>query len=192
MARLVNETKVITNPVRLSYANIWDPKSINGSDPKYSVCILIPKEDTETLECLKTAIDNAKADGKDSKWGGKIPGKLKLPLRDGDDPDEDQSDDENYNGCYFINTNSNTAPGIIDLAKNKIDDESEVYSGCWCRVSVNMFPYDAKGNKGVGCGLNNLQKVRDDEALAGRAKAEDDFDDDYEGDDSGLVDDMMN
>lgn len=184
MAKLVNETKVITNPVRLSYANIWEPKAINGStDEKYSVSLIIPKDDTETIELIEKAVENAKQADK-GKWSGKVPANLKLPLRDGDD---EREDDEAYAGCMFINANSKDMPGIIDLAKNKITDESEVYSGCWCRVSINMFGYNSNGNKGIGCGLNNIQKVRDNEALSGRARAEDDFDDDFEGGDDDIM-----
>ena len=42
MAKIVNKTKVITGPrTRWSYANVWDPKSINGGTPKYSVSLII-------------------------------------------------------------------------------------------------------------------------------------------------------
>lgn len=55
--------KVITGKVRFSYANVWEAKSINGSDPKYSVSIIIPKSDKATLKKVQAAIDNAKKEG---------------------------------------------------------------------------------------------------------------------------------
>nr|WP_243023929.1 MULTISPECIES: ssDNA-binding protein [unclassified Butyricicoccus] len=30
---------------------------------------------------------------------------------------------------------------------------TDVYSGMYARVTVNFFPNDASGNRGVGCGL---------------------------------------
>jgi hypothetical protein len=180
MAKIKNGTTVVTNPVRLSYANVWEPKSINGSEPKYSVSLLIPKTDKETINAIQTAIDNA-IQGGIGTYGGKIPpkGALKLPLRDGDT----ERDDEVYKGCYFINANSKTQPQIVDAAVAPVLDRSEVYSGCWARVSINLYPFSASGNKGVACGLGNIQKVRDDNRLGGGSNASEDFD---EFDDMGL------
>lgn len=77
-----NPTKVVTGVVRLSYANVWEPASINGSNPKYSVSLITPKTDTKTIDAINAAVDAAIKDGV-AKFGGKIPGKaaLKLPLR---------------------------------------------------------------------------------------------------------------
>lgn len=168
-----SNTKVITGKCRLSYAHVWDPASINGSDPKYSACILIPKTDKTTLSKINAAVKAATEDGVKSKWQGKKPGRLKTPLRDGD---EERPEDEAYAGMYFLNANSNDAPGIIDAAKHEILDRREVYSGCYCRFSINLYPYSVSGNNGVAAGLNNIQKVCDGAPLAGRSRAEDDFD----------------
>ena len=87
-----NNTKVVTGVVRLSYANVWEPKSINGGAEKYSVSLIIPKSDKKTISQIETAIDNAIKEGA-SKFGGKIPNKaaLKLPLRDGDIERDDEA-----------------------------------------------------------------------------------------------------
>ena len=58
-----NNTKVVTGIVRLSYANVWEPKSINGGDPKYSCSIIIPKSDKETVDAINAAIDCAIKEG---------------------------------------------------------------------------------------------------------------------------------
>ena len=56
----VNPMKVITGPeTRWSYANVWEPKSINGGTPKYSVSLIIPKSDTRTVAKIKAAIEAA-------------------------------------------------------------------------------------------------------------------------------------
>lgn len=180
-ANRVNPTKVITGVVRLSYANVWEPKSINGGAEKYSVSLIIPKSDTKTIAVINAAVEAAIEEGK-GKFGGKIPNKaaLKLPLRDGD---IDRPDDEAYADSYFVNANSNTAPQVVDRQVEPILDRSEIYSGVYARVSINFYAFNSNGNKGVACGLGNIQKIRDGEPLGGRTNAADDFvtdvDDDF-------------
>ena len=180
MANKTNSTKVVTGVVRLSYANVWEAASINGSKPKFSVSLIIPKSDTKTIDAINAAVENAIKDGA-AKFGGKIPprGSLKLPLRDGDLEREDEA----YKDSYFVNANSTTAPQIVDRAVQPILDRAEVYSGCYARVSINFYAFNTNGNKGVACGLGNIQKVRDGEPLGGKSSAADDFatdlDDDF-------------
>lgn len=177
----VNPTKVVTGIARLSYANVWEPKSINGGAEKYSVSLIIPKSDTKTIEAINKAVETAIEEGR-GKFGGKIPNKaaLKLPLRDGD---IDRPDDEAYAGCYFMNANSNTAPEIVDKSLNQVMSRSEVYSGVYARVSINFYAFNSNGNRGIACGLGNIQKVQDGEPLGGKTSAADDFASDYDGDD---------
>ncbi len=163
--------KVITGKVRFSYANVFEPKSINGSEPKYSVSLIIPKEDKVTIDKIKAAIEVAKKEGL-SKLGGKIPANLKTPLRDGD---IDRPDDPAYADSYFVNANSTIRPGIVDANLQPIIDSTEFYSGCYGRASIVFYAYNANGNKGIACGLQNLQKLEDGEPLGGRSRAEDDF-----------------
>lgn len=180
----LNPTKVITGEVRLSYANLWEPKSINGGAPKYSVSIIIPKSDTRTIAKVKAAIEAAYREGETKlKGNGKtVPAlsALKTPLRDGD---TERPDDEAYADSYFINANSATAPGIVDSACETILERSQIYSGVYARASVNFFAFNSNGNKGIACGLNNIQKLRDGDPLGGKSRAEDDFatddDDDF-------------
>ncbi|MYV21281.1 DUF2815 family protein [Lactobacillus salivarius] len=166
-------TKVVTGiNTRLSYANIWEPKSINGGKEKYSVSLIIPKSDTKTVTAIEKAIDAAIEEGI-GKFGGKKPNKaaLKLPLRDGDL----EKDDLNYKDAYFINANSITAPQIVDKQVQPILDQTEVYSGCYARVSISFYAFNTNGNRGVACGLGNIQKIRDGEPLGGHSSASDDF-----------------
>ncbi|MEG0957759.1 MAG: DUF2815 family protein [Anaerovoracaceae bacterium] len=178
---MINKTKVITGKnTRLSYFHGWEPVSINNGPEKYSVSVLIPKDDKETIDAINAAIDSAIEEGI-AKFGGKKPNKaaIKLPLRDGDL----ERDDEAYKGHYFINANSNTPPQIVDKNVNPILDRSEVYSGCYGRVSLSFYAFNSNGNKGIACGLGNIQKIRDGEPLGGKTTAADDFssvsDDDF-------------
>ncbi len=177
MAKFNNPTKVITGVnTRWSYVNAWEPKSINGGAPKYSVSLIIPKSDTKTLEKIQAAIQAAYEEGQSKLKGNgrSVPAlsALKTPLRDGD---AERPDDEAYANSYFINANSGTAPGIVDADRNPILERSEVYSGVYGRASINFYAFNSNGNKGIACGLNNLQKIRDGEPLGGKSRAEDDF-----------------
>ena len=184
MATNLNPTKVITGTVCFSFANVWEPKSINGGTPKYSVSLIIPKSDTKTVEKIQAAIQAAYKEGESKLKGNgrSVPAlsAIMTPLRDGD---TDRPDDAAYANSYFINANSATAPGIVDAACNPILDRSEVYSGVYGRASINFYAFNSNGNKGIACGLNNLQKIRDGEPLGGKSRAEDDFsssnDDDF-------------
>lgn len=177
MAKFNNPTKVITGVnTRWSYVNAWEPKSINGGAPKYSVSLIIPKSDTKTLEKIRAAIQAAYEEGQSKLKGNgrSVPAlsALKTPLRDGD---AERPDDEAYANSYFVNANSGTAPGIVDADRNPILERSEVYSGVYGRASINFYAFNSNGNKGIACGLNNLQKIRNGEPLGGKSRAEDDF-----------------
>lgn len=162
-------TKVVTGPVRLSYAAIWEPRAVEDGGPKkYSGALLIPKKDKETIKKLNAAIEAAIEDGISKKWGGKRPVKLKLPLRDGD---EEKPDDPVYAGMYWINATSSTQPGVLDVDKNEMLDKTKLYSGCWIKADINAYAFDTKGNKGVAIGLNNILKWKDDTALSGKEAA---------------------
>ncbi|MDP4174182.1 MAG: DUF2815 family protein [Bacteroidota bacterium] len=164
-------TKVTTGKVRLSYAHLFEAHAIEGNEPKYSVSIIIPKSDKETLTAIKEAVEQAKKDGI-SKFGGKIPTTLKTPLRDGD---AERPDDEAYKNCYFLNASSKNKPGIVDKNVQPVLDATEVYSGCYARLTLNFYAFSASGNKGIAAGLGNVQKLEDGEPLGGFTRAEDDF-----------------
>lgn len=177
MTKYMNPTKVITGPNTVfSYLNCWDPKAIQGGTPKFSVSLIIPKSDVKTVEKIKAAIQAAYEEGQSKlKGSGKsVPAlsTLKTPLRDGD---LERPDDEAYKDSYFVNANSGTAPGVVDADRQPILDRSEMYSGVKGRASINFYAFNTNGNRGIACGLNNLQKISDGTPLGGRSRAEDDF-----------------
>lgn len=91
-----------------------------------------------------------------------------------------------YANAFFVNANSATAPQIVDARVQPILERGEVYSGVYARVSINFYAFNSSGNKGIACGLGNIQKVRDGEPLGGKTKAEDDF-----GELTGEADDLL-
>lgn len=173
------QTTINMGVVRASYCHVWQPSSMEGSTDgkkKYSVSLIIPKSNTQLVELVQRAQKNALDEGVASKFGGKAPINPKLPLRDGD---VERPNDEAYKNSWFLSATSTTKPGIVDINRQEITDESEFYSGVYCRANVNFYPFNFNGLKGVACGLNHLQKVKDGEPLAGRGSAVDAFDDDF-------------
>ena len=165
-----------TCPDPWSYANVWEAKSINGGTPKFSVSLIIQKTNTVTVQKIKAAIQAAYEEGQAKlKGNGRTVPPLtaiKTPLRDGD---TERPDDPAYGGSYFINANFATAPGIVDADCNPILTRSEIYYGVYGRASINFYAFNSNGNKGIACGLNNLQKIRDDEPFGGKSSAASDF-----------------
>lgn len=169
---IVKDNKVVFGPVRLSYTHLFNRYAPEGStdDGKFMTNALIPKTEKKTIKAIETAVQNAKQSAIVSKWGGKEPKKLDMPLRDGD-----EKDDETYKDMMYVNAKCSTRPGIVDKQRNPITDEEEIYSGVWAILSVNFYGYDVSGNRGVACGLNNVMKFKDDTHLGGHVSAETDF-----------------
>lgn len=171
-------TKVITGPKTVfSYLNVNEPKApLGGGTPKYSVSLIIPKSDTVTIAKINAAIEAAYTEGQSKLKGNSkfVPDldAIKTPLRDGD---KDRKGDPVYANSYFLNANSVSKPGVVDADRQEIINTSELYSGIVGRASINFYAFNSNGNKGIACGLNNLQKLADGTPLGGHSRAEDDF-----------------
>jgi hypothetical protein len=164
----MSATKVMTPAFRVSYPSVFKPTAFEGQEPKFSVVMLFPKE--TDLSALKAA---AKA-AVEEKWPdvNKRPKDLRNPFRDGD---SEKGDVAGYEGMIFVTAKSKTKPGLVDQNVMPIIEEGLFYAGCWARASVVAYAYDKAGNRGVSFSLQNLQKMRDDDAFSGRAKPEDEF-----------------
>lgn len=167
MAEEKKQNKIMTPEFRVAFPSVFQPRSFDGGDAKYTVTMLFPKD--ADLGILREAAKQAMLERWPSK--DKRPKKLKNPFLDGDEVEWD-----GFEGCTFIRATSKFAPGIIDRAKKPITTEERFYAGCYARATVNAFAYDTAGNRGVAFGLQNLQFLRDGEPFSGRTKAEDDFD----------------
>jgi len=181
-------TKITIKNVRLSYAHIWHPEASLGdpSRKKYSCTLLIPKDHPQVAD-IKAAIKNA-AQANIGLLGGKLTANLKQPLRDGD---IDKANSPEFANSFFVNASSNKQPGIGKARRGQdgkplrdaegrliidlITDEQEVYSGCFCHVSVNFFAFSQAGNRGIACGLNNILKAKDGDFLGGRVSLQSEF-----------------
>lgn len=163
-------SKVLTGKCRLSYPKLFTPESFGqapgaapGPDAKYSCVLLIRKDDPITVSRLQSAVESAIQEAIPTKWGGKRPANLRLPLRDGD---AEREGDE-YKGCYFINCTTKRKPHVVDRDCCDIIDPSEIYAGCYVRATLNCYSYDYAGNRGISFGLCNVQKLGDGEPLGG-------------------------
>lgn len=170
----VSARKAVIGPVRVGYVNVFRARAREeGKDPEYSVMVIIDKGDAATLRKLTKAIEAARIEHK-----AKVGTSKRTTLRDGDDPEEaDLENNPELEGCMFMNVSSKTRPGIVDQRREKILDETMVYSGCYVNLSLMAFGYNTSGNKGVSFALNHVQFVKDGEPLGGMTRAEDDFGD---------------
>jgi hypothetical protein len=169
-------TKVVTKPLRLSYVHVFEPyAAVAEATPAYSCVLLIPKKDKQTLKAIKEAQEEALEVGKKTQFGGQVPKNWHSTLHDGDE-EMDTDNNPAYAGHMYMSIQSKTPPQIVDAYMNPIVDSTEVYSGCFAWVSMNAFPYNTSGNKGVSFGLNNVAKSADGDFLGGRSRAVDDFD----------------
>lgn len=168
--------KMVTGLVRFSYANVFEPRANEeGKEAKYSICLLIPKSDTATVEMIKAKIAEAIDAGQATLQGAKKG--VKSPLRDGDEEKEAPE----FAGHYFLNASSKRAPIVLDEQNQPILNRADFYSGCYGRASINFFAFSVSGNKGVGVGLLAVKKVKDGEALGSsytESEAAADFSDD--------------
>ena len=187
-----NNSTIVIGPVRFSYLHCWEPSAMNpGEKERYSVSAIISKKDKATINKIKKAIEVAKQVGKESKFAGKIPTNLKLPLRDGD---VDRPEDENYANSYFLSCHSSTQPGIVDKNRNVITDRDEVYSGAFGYLNITFYPFNVSGSKGIAVGFNHLMKTKDGERLAASVDLETAFDEvelDDETDDEVHASDLL-
>ncbi len=168
---------ITTGKVRASYVYLFQPRvPENGGDPKYSVTLLIPKTDTATLNAIFAEIEKAKQEGAQKVFNGNVPPLCKTPLYDGDGcRPNGESFGEECRGHMVMTASAKMQPSIVGLDMQNIINPSELYSGCHIRANINFFAYNTNGNKGVGCGLNAVQKIEDGEPLTARVSAEEAF-----------------
>lgn len=167
---------LVTGKVRFSYVSVLEPRAVNGGVEKYSVTLLIPKSDNDTYQKIVAEINKTLQENVTDTFKGVMPANLNLPLYDGDGirPSGEPFGPE-CKGHWVVSAKSNTAPEVVDANCNPIISKSEFYSGCYGRASIRFYAYNQNGNKGVGCGLGNVQKLEDGQPLDGRTTAAEDF-----------------
>ncbi len=177
--------KVILQDVRCSYVFLKEPRANeDGSQGKYSIQVLIPKDSPQVAKIKKAIKEAAEA-----KFGAKVKmGMLKLPLRDGDE----EREGEEYENHYFLNANSARKPGIVNRNNEPADMsdmEEYCFSGAYFHTSLNFYAFDHQGKKGVAVGLNNVMLRKKGDRLDGTVSATSEFAD-FAEEDEDLDDDF--
>jgi len=167
----MTNTQVVTGEVRLSFVNVFEPKAVKeGDTPKYSVTAIIPKSDVKTVNAIKAAIQAAAENGAQKHFGGRVPTNVNNTFKDGDTEVDDLGELKKikypeYNDSYYIRLSTKFPPKVLDANRQEILDPTELYSGCYGRVSMTFFAYSGDGRRGVSASLNNVMKTRDGEPL---------------------------
>ena len=157
-------SKVLTPKFRVSFAEVFVAKANLQGKLKYGITMLFDR--TADLTDMKQILKEAA----NAKWGHVLPTGLRLPFRDGNEKSY-----EGYKDKIFASASSLQKPGLVDEDMNPIISPEDFYSGCYARATVIAFAYDVRGNHGVAFGVQNIQKLDDGEAFAGRSAPEDDF-----------------
>ena len=168
---------MLTGVFRASFAHVFAPYvAQEGADPKYQITMLFPKSDLATYQAIQAEINRVLQEGVQKVFGGQMPARPELPVYDGDGVKKNgEPFSEECKGCWVVRASSKTRPSVVDLNVQPIIDPNSCYSGFYARATINFFAYNQKGNRGIGCGLNNIQKIADGEPLSGRTTAEEDF-----------------
>lgn len=169
---------MLTGVFRASYAYVFEPQVPRDGkgEAKYQVTMLVPKSDTATYQAMQAEISRALQEGVQKVFGGQMPARPKTPLYDGDGvKDSGEPFGEECRGHWVVRASSRNRPAVVDREIRPIIDPSGFYSGCYARATVSFYAFNQNGNRGVGCGLNSIQKIADGEPLSGRTTPEEDF-----------------
>jgi len=155
---------LITPEFRAAFISVFKATSMKNADgsvnkPKFSIRAAFPP--TAKLDALKKEAEMAARE----KWGDKIPKTLRSPFRTNEELENPIVGIGDDWIIMSFSANEDRRPGIVDSKLQDIIDDADVYSGAWYRAQVRAFAYENAGNKGVSFGLQNVQKLRDDDPL---------------------------
>jgi len=157
---------VLTPEFRAAYISVFTAKASKNPDgtmskAKFSIRACFPPK-TDLSE-LRNQASFAATD----EWGDKLPKNMRSPFRRNEELENPVAGIGDDWIIMTFSANADRRPGIVDAKLQDIIDDAEVYSGAWFRAQVRAFAYDMSGNKGVSFGLQNVQKLRNDDPLAG-------------------------
>jgi len=171
--------KILTPEFRVSFPNVFTPKSFQGKPPKYSITMLFQKD--ADLTKLQDLVDKAI----EERWPdiNTRPKKLRSPFRDGD---TEKAHIEGYQNTIFATASAKESPdrkkpGVVDTHNvHEPIMEGSFYAGCYAKATITVYAYprisqEDSGNRGVAFGLQNIMKTRDGTPFDGTSSAEVDF-----------------
>jgi hypothetical protein len=178
MANKSSFVKVVLNLVRFSHTHVFEKHAFDDKDdPKYRVVAIIDKDDVKVVKTVESAIAQCMAENIQGVFGGTKPVGWDSPLHDGDDPKKNKKEDPNLNGCYYMNTKSDTKPKVVTSHDrvNPVNDPDVFYAGCYGAISLTFFAYNTAGKEGIGVWVNSIMKIREGERLGNLSDPEADF-----------------
>ena len=168
----MSKKDLLTKPFRVTFASLTEATSYqNQGTAKYSIRALIDKNDKQFVDQLTNFVNEVVAESdlpkttKDKilRQALKNPDSELLLLKDGDL----KTDYLGHEGHYFMNLKRHHKLGPVPCYYPSTDPipmsmiESEIYSGCWVRVSISATIWE-KPKPLISLTLLELQKVKDD------------------------------
>ena len=148
---------VITPIGTAAFVHVFEPDSFEGSEPKYSLNIMIkkgsPAEKSVAFADLKKKVAEVMKD----RFGPNFVPVHKV-IRDGDASDANAA----FKGCWYFkcSTNTKVKPPVFDKSgKSQLLDDTDFYSGCTARATVTVASYDMKGARACRSGCQGVQRA---------------------------------
>lgn len=172
--------KVFVKNARLSFADLFHPKSINGGDPKFTAT-LICLDDTKLIftngegKKVETGHDKMKAICEHvlKEKFGKVPAKHDNWAYNKADGSTHRDKYVNEDGDYWAGFDEDTwyiSAGkradrckdgemtVIDQLKRPIKaSDGTLFSGCYVNAVLDVYAYDGGSGKGVTASLEGVQ-----------------------------------
>ena len=165
---------MIIQNVRIDWLFVFE----TNKQEKYGCCAILTKgskQEKQVVDAIEKAKQAGISGGKFTEANTKSVS-FKGCIRDGDEEIKTEGRPKHYANSMFFNASNNNQPGIVGTDTNPLIERDLLFSGCYCHVDVNFYPYNhPKGGKGVGAGLNNIMLVKEGERLDGRQSAEEAF-----------------
>lgn len=152
--------QLVIRNATLSFPHLAEPSAYGDGEAKYSLAVIIDKDDPQAGE-----IEKAAAAVEKEQWKGKPVKLLSNVLHDG----SEKADIAGYGpDVVFLTAKSKTKVKCVDKLKREVEDiDSVFYPGCKVNVVINIYAQDNKYGKRINAGLNAVQFAGDGEPLGG-------------------------
>lgn len=157
--------KIVTGKARLNHVHLFEKFGIGDNEPTFSTMVMVPKSDTATIALIKKAEQDALEEAKDSLFKGRLPKDYSI-WKDGDEAADEYPEQAGHIFAWVrrMGFNKDIAPTVLDVDGTEMLDPTDIYSGCYARVSLEAFAYSGQ-KKGVTFALRAVKKVADGERL---------------------------
>jgi hypothetical protein len=176
--RQADPAKLKLENVRLSFPDIWEPKSVKGSEPKYAAHFLIDKkEHADLIKIIRGKIWGVAKEHWGEEKGKKIcqSKKFEKCLHDGSEKEDlaGYSDE-----IMYLTASSPRRPLVIDRDRSPLTkDDRRPYGGCYVNAIVRFWVQDNNFGQRVNAELMGVQFFKDGEPFGAAPVSVDEFED---------------